>query len=118
VQNWVVLVVKSFTSGGVLCSSSESRLPVMSDEELISNLCELFSQVDVNGDGELEWEEFSSFVLEMGMNKIGASGNTDSIKEYKEGRVVDRSARSIMTAQMKWVLPYNLIVDCHNYIQW
>lgn len=56
---------------------------------LVANLCELFSQVnsfndlcllqlkllgaslllqiDVNGDGEMEWEEFSSFILDMGM---------------------------------------------------
>lgn len=33
----------------------------------VSDLCELFAQVDVNGDGTMEWDEFSAFCIEAGM---------------------------------------------------
>ena len=32
----------------------------------VSNLCELFAEIDVNGDGSLEWTEFTSFIVESG----------------------------------------------------
>ncbi|KAH8064699.1 malate dehydrogenase [Aureococcus anophagefferens] len=35
----------------------------------VDDLCELFDQIDVNGDQHLEWEEFTSFVIEHGMEK-------------------------------------------------
>ena len=34
---------------------------------LVCNLCELFDQIDVNGDGTLEWEEFTGFCVEAGL---------------------------------------------------
>ena len=34
------------------------------DDELAAKLIDLFEQVDVNGDGTMEWEEFSSFCIE------------------------------------------------------
>ena len=36
--------------------------------ELVSHLIDLFAQIDVNGDGSLEWEEFTSFCIEAGMS--------------------------------------------------
>mmetsp|Transcript_2987 Transcript_2987/g.10718 ORF Transcript_2987/g.10718 Transcript_2987/m.10718 type:complete len:183 (-) Transcript_2987:268-816(-) len=36
-------------------------------ERLVMDLSELFQQIDVNGDGRLEWEEFTGFCLEAGM---------------------------------------------------
>ena len=35
-----------------------------SDTELTANLVELFREVDVNGDGYMEWEEFTRFMVE------------------------------------------------------
>ena len=34
---------------------------------MISNLCELFAQIDINGDGSMEWSELTSFIVEMGL---------------------------------------------------
>ncbi|KAE9018775.1 hypothetical protein PF010_g5835 [Phytophthora fragariae] len=42
----------------------------------IEDLVELFAQVDVNGDGTMEWEEFTSAIIEGGMGSSG-SGNDD-----------------------------------------
>ncbi|KAG9392928.1 WD domain, G-beta repeat [Carpediemonas membranifera] len=30
----------------------------------VGNLCEMFEEIDVNGDGEMEWDEFMSFIIE------------------------------------------------------
>ncbi len=30
------------------------------------NLIELFNEIDVNGDGTMEWEEFSNHIIELG----------------------------------------------------
>ena len=35
--------------------------------EVVSDLCELFAQIDANGDGTLEWDEFTNFVIEQGV---------------------------------------------------
>jgi WD40 repeat protein len=37
------------------------------EQSMTALLVDLFAQVDVNGDGSLEWEEFSGFVVESGM---------------------------------------------------
>jgi len=36
----------------------------------IEALSEAFEQIDVNGDGSLEWDEFSNFIVETGKNYI------------------------------------------------
>ncbi|KAG2784071.1 hypothetical protein PC129_g13525 [Phytophthora cactorum] len=43
----------------------------------IEDLIELFAQVDVNGDGTMEWEEFTSAIIEGGMGSSGG-GNDDA----------------------------------------
>lgn len=35
-----------------------------SESEMAANLVELFKEVDVNGDGDLDWEEFTRFMVE------------------------------------------------------
>eukprot|EP00520_Triparma_pacifica_P014822 CAMPEP_0118634720 /NCGR_PEP_ID=MMETSP0785-20121206/1698_1 /TAXON_ID=91992 /ORGANISM="Bolidomonas pacifica, Strain CCMP 1866" /LENGTH=682 /DNA_ID=CAMNT_0006525715 /DNA_START=109 /DNA_END=2154 /DNA_ORIENTATION=+ len=41
----------------------------MTDDQFAANLIEFFDQVDINGDGSMEWEEFTSFIVEMGMSE-------------------------------------------------
>lgn len=43
--------------------------------KFIEDLVELFAQVDVNGDGAMEWEEFTSAIIEGGM---GASSDDEA----------------------------------------
>ena len=38
----------------------------MREDVFAANLIEFFDQVDINGDGSMEWEEFTSFIVEMG----------------------------------------------------
>ena len=32
--------------------------------DFVNGLCILFNEVDINGDGTMEWDEFASFILE------------------------------------------------------
>ena len=49
--------------------------------QLARNLCELFEQIDINGDGTLEWDEFTSYCVSQGLaNDLKTEG---SIKRYK-----------------------------------
>jgi hypothetical protein len=47
-------------------SSSLRYLPVkqIGEVKLAVNLCKFFSDVDVNGDGSMEWDEFTSFIID------------------------------------------------------
>ena len=42
----------------------------MHDEaQLVSAIVELFSQIDINGDGEMEWNEFTTFIVVFGTGR-------------------------------------------------
>ena len=46
-------------------ASEMAGLSIIRDEaELVRNLVELFHEIDVNGDGDVEWEEFTRFIVE------------------------------------------------------
>ena len=49
--------------------------------QLARNLCELFEQIDINGDGTLEWDEFTSYCVSQGMANDQKAN--ESIKKYK-----------------------------------
>jgi hypothetical protein len=41
-----------------------AALEVSRQKEVTANLVELFREVDINGDGEMEWDEFTRFIVE------------------------------------------------------
>jgi WD40 repeat protein len=52
-------------------------------QTFIEDLIELFLQVDVNGDGTMTWEEFTSAIIEGGMGSISEKTEWDDMK-YEE----------------------------------
>ncbi|GBG24373.1 WD repeat-containing protein 5-like [Hondaea fermentalgiana] len=52
----------------------------LDDAQLVSDLCELFAQIDVNGDGTMEWDEFTSFIVETG--NVERMDGPSSIQPY------------------------------------
>ncbi|RLN81302.1 hypothetical protein BBJ28_00015347 [Nothophytophthora sp. Chile5] len=50
----------------------------------VEDLVELFAQVDVNGDGTMEWEEFTSAIIEGGMGSSSSGGGDDAIGEWRD----------------------------------
>ena len=49
--------------------------------QLARNLCELFEQIDINGDGTLEWDEFTSYCVSQGLANDNSAA--DTITRYK-----------------------------------
>lgn len=63
----------------------------------IEDLIELFAQVDVNGDGTMEWEEFTSAIIEGGMSSSSSGGGEDAAAEWR-GLQYEESARFVDAA--------------------
>ena len=68
-----------------------SKLAAMTDARLVAHFCELFEQVDVNGNGSLDWDEFTSHIVEMVM--ATHDHKPDIIQSYTPGLVKEVSKR-------------------------
>ena len=55
---------------------------------LVRNLMELFREIDVNGDEDLEWVEFTNHIIDLGMVKKD-SVFVDTIKDYLPSDIRD-----------------------------
>jgi WD40 repeat protein len=53
--------------------------------ETVAKLCEFFSQVDINGDGSMEWSEFTSYIVESSQDRDNF--RVDNIKSYQRASV-------------------------------
>ncbi|KAG7389280.1 hypothetical protein PHYBOEH_007545 [Phytophthora boehmeriae] len=73
-------------------TDENSRLHHLSESQLVANLCELFAQIDINGDGSMEWEEFTSFIVDTGLTVKNHQPN--SIQEYHYVQWEDASKHS------------------------
>ncbi|OMJ84317.1 hypothetical protein SteCoe_14603 [Stentor coeruleus] len=60
------------------------HLPEIKDKVgLVNSLNELFAEIDVNDDKHLEWDEFSNYIIEIGLVRK-EQGFVDVIKNYKQ----------------------------------
>lgn len=82
-------------------SDEHSRLRDLSEQQLVANLCELFAQIDINGDGSMEWEEFTSFIVETGLT--AKSHQPNSIQHYHHVPWEDASKHSTFIDQVRCV---------------
>lgn len=65
------------------------HLPTPTNEVvLVRNLMELFREIDVNGDEDLEWVEFTNHIIDLGMVKKD-SVFVDTIKDYLPSDIRD-----------------------------
>ena len=62
--------------------------PPDSEVHLVRNLMELFEEIDVNGDNDLEWVEFTNHIIDLGMVKKD-SVFVDTIKDYLPSDIKD-----------------------------
>ncbi|GLE04976.1 hypothetical protein PINS_up013960 [Pythium insidiosum] len=79
-------------------NEENSRLRNLSERQLIANLCELFAQIDINGDGSMEWEEFTSFIVDTGLTV--KSHQLNSIQHYHYVPWEDASKHSTFIDQV------------------
>ena len=65
------------------------HLPTPENEVvLVRNLIELFKEIDVNGDEDLEWVEFTNHIIDLGMVKKDRVF-VDTIKDYLPSDIKD-----------------------------
>ena len=76
---------------GAAPEGDNSKLKSMGDARLVAHFCELFEQVDVNGNGSLDWDEFTSHIVEMVM--ATHDHKPDIIQNYTPGIVKEVSKR-------------------------
>jgi WD40 repeat protein len=60
-------------------------LDTKEQREFASNMYELFKDIDVNGDGDLEWQEFTSFTLEKA-NQLNQKKKLASLAPYYDSK--------------------------------
>lgn len=106
-----VLVMKSFLRSAI-AAGPKSALSDLTELQLVSNLCELFAQIDVNGDGNMEWDEFTSFVVEMGMHS--AEDSVNAIQRYHPAPVEDTSKHATAISHVRYLSGMDRIAVCEQ----
>lgn len=53
------------------------------NEAYITRLADLFAEIDINGDHELSWEEFTAYVIKMGILPVDTSESTMKKVEWE-----------------------------------
>lgn len=65
VAEFVDVMVRQLTRSSFGAGTAEEREEERAEREaLVAKLAELFTQVDVNGDGSMEWSELTSYIVE------------------------------------------------------
>eukprot|EP00743_Colponemidia_sp_Colp-15_P008893 GILK01009703.1.p1 GENE.GILK01009703.1~~GILK01009703.1.p1 ORF type:complete len:1022 (-),score=193.31 GILK01009703.1:203-2842(-) len=64
----------------------------MDDRQLVLNLMDLFAHIDVDGDGNLEWDEFTTYIVEQGMAREDGI-DSHQIRKYLPSTVEDTAIR-------------------------
>ncbi|CAM9409360.1 unnamed protein product [Scytosiphon promiscuus] len=84
------------------CVSGDLSNPVKCIDDIdinrVANFCEIFAQVDINNDGTVDWEELSSFMIEMGMK--GWAKSRTGVQNYVHAGHID-SARPTQAADQQ-----------------
>lgn len=78
-QTFIYIIQKHLMGG----ASHQYKFETKESREFGTNMYELFKDIDVNGDGDLEWQEFTSFVVEKA-NIINKRIKLASIPQYHD----------------------------------
>lgn len=97
-----VFVMMKFVQSSSL-NEENARLRNLSERQLVANLCELFAQIDINGDGSMEWEEFTSFIVDTGLTV--KSHQPNSIQLYHHVQWEDASKHSTFIDHVRRPVP-------------
>lgn len=86
-------------------------LPVkqIGEVKLAVNLCKFFSDVDVNGDGSMEWDEFTSFIIDKGMNLVDSS-SAESIEAYQKSTLQDKNTHNSRIERIEYMAERDHVV--------
>ncbi|DBA00306.1 TPA: hypothetical protein N0F65_001501 [Lagenidium giganteum] len=93
-------------------TEENSRLRNLTETQLVANLCELFAQIDINGDGSMEWEEFTSFIVDTGLTV--KNHQPTSIEHYHHVQWEDASKHSTFIDHIYYFPSNDLVALVEN----
>jgi Ca2+-binding EF-hand superfamily protein len=101
-----------------LCEVHPKLFNLSEAASTIAALQDMFSQIDFNGDGTVDWDEFTTFCIQMGLTANDTKGYASEnvldkyVVEYTEdGNVQDNVIKShSQLVLMKYIQPLNRIV--------
>ncbi|RHY74344.1 hypothetical protein DYB38_004354, partial [Aphanomyces astaci] len=103
-----VHVMLRFVKGSRNATDDKSHLHQLTEPQLVAYLCELFAQIDINGDGSMEWEEFTSFIVDTGLE----SQQPNSIQMYHHSTWEDTSKHSATIDRMYYFPANDRLAVC------
>jgi len=80
--------------------------------KLVSNLCELFAQIDVNGDGSMEWDEFTSYIVDTG--NVARENEPNNIQSYQQRPWVDEDTHAGGIHKVFYFPKIDKVASCSN----
>ena len=83
--------------------ATSKKLSKMKETEKVSALSELFAQIDINGDGTMEWEEFTSYIVESGLN-ASTEGPT-AIQRYQPAKLWEDTSKHKQEIEKMYFFP-------------
>ncbi|KAF0724918.1 hypothetical protein Ae201684_016479 [Aphanomyces euteiches] len=75
---------------------------IQEKEEAISGLIDLFNDIDINGDGTLEFSEFTSYCVDAGMVATRVKVAPLKYQYMKNKEYVDRTTQGVGIEKIKW----------------
>mgnify|MGYP003384901659 CR=1 FL=1 len=85
--------------------TSSSKVKNQDLRSFCSDMYELFKEVDVNGDGDMEWDEFTKFTVEKA-SSLNQSMVMTSIPEYFDNTsILDNSAKTFRRGNITSMIP-------------
>jgi hypothetical protein len=90
----------------------KNAIPHMKEDErkIISKLTELFAEIDIDGDEEMTWDEFTSFIIKSGLEPYDPSS---SVKKYQEVTLQNKIHFNSLT-KLKYVPQIDRLVVLDN----
>ncbi len=69
--------------------------------DLVHGLCKLFSEIDINGDGKMEWREFTQYVIDAVMQNPIKKNMRGELPNQQDLLEQAHSQKSSITASTK-----------------
>jgi len=87
----------------VVCANINSSQARGATVEEIDTLVEMFREIDVNGDGTLEWEEFTSYLVELAGHYYEDIGNEEGGVHYRVSAIEDFTSHDYACEDVRWL---------------
>ena len=92
------------------CDDTQGEVRVKEeDQQIVRDLVTLFSQIDINGDGSMQWDEWSTFIIDSSRHR--EQFRVDSVKKYYSSTdIVDSSTHASNIENVVYIEPIDKLV--------